>query len=187
MPERDGWSMLREMKADPVLCEMPVILATIVADREMGLAFGAVEHLIKPVDPDQLVSTLEAIADGREKDVLIVDDDVATRNLFRRILTREGWYVREASDGSRALTLLDNHKPTLMVLDIMMPNLDGFEVLKTVRTRQDLADLPVIVATSKDLTRAELDWLKANAGEVIRKGETGRSDLVAALSRHLDR
>ena len=186
MPERDGWSMLKEMKSDPVLCEMPVILATIVADREMGLAFGAVEHLTKPVEPSRLIATLDAIADGREKDVLIVDDDVATRNLFRRILTREGWNVREASDGKRALAQLETRRPTLMVLDIMMPNVDGFDVLKSIRANETLADLPVIVATSKDLTRDEMSWLKENAGEVIRKGDTGRSDLLAALKRHLD-
>lgn len=185
MPERDGWSMLKEMKADAVLCEMPVILATIVADREMGLAFGAVEHLTKPVDPTKLIRTLDAIADGRGKDVLIVDDDAATRNLFRRILTREGWTVREASDGRRALNQLESVKPTLMVLDIMMPNVDGFDVLKTVRATEGLSDLPVIVATSKDLSREEMSWLKANAGEVIRKGDTGRSDLLAALRRHV--
>ncbi|MGA9253638.1 MAG: response regulator [Roseobacter sp.] len=186
MPERDGWSMLKEMKSDPILCEMPVILATIVADREMGLAFGAVEHLTKPIDPSVLVKTLNAIADGQEKDVLIVDDDVATRNLFRRILTREGWNVREASDGRRALTQLETRKPTLMVLDIMMPHVDGFDVLKSVRATEGLSDLPVIVATSKDLTREELSWLKDNTSEVIRKGETGRSDLLAALKRRLD-
>jgi signal transduction histidine kinase/CheY-like chemotaxis protein len=185
MPERDGWSMLKEIKADPVLCEIPVILATIVADREMGLAFGAVEHLTKPVDPAILLSTLEAIAAGRDKEVLIVDDDAATRTLFRRILTREGWNVREAADGKRALTQLESNRPTLMVLDIMMPNVDGFDVLKSLRANEALCDLPVIVVTSKDLTRDEMDWLKSHAGEVIRKGETGRSDLLAALKRHV--
>jgi len=165
---------------------MPVILATIVADREMGLAFGAVEHLTKPIDPSVLLKTLNGIADGLEKDVLIVDDDVATRNLFRRILTREGWNVREASDGRRALTQLQTRKPTLMVLDIMMPHVDGFDVLKSVRATKGLSDLPVIVATSKDLTREEMSWLKDNTSEVIHKGETGRSDLLAALKRRLD-
>jgi signal transduction histidine kinase/DNA-binding response OmpR family regulator len=185
MPERDGWSMLKEMKSDPDLCETPVILATIVADREMGLAFGAVEHLTKPVDANLLVSTLNAIAGARDREVLIVDDDVATRNLFRRILVREGWHVREASDGKKALAQLDAKRPTLMLLDIMMPNVDGFDVLKSVRSNEALSDLPVIVVTSKDLTREEMDWLKSHAGDVIRKGETGRSDLVAALKRHL--
>ncbi|WP_223423800.1 ATP-binding response regulator [Tateyamaria pelophila] len=186
MPERDGWSMLKELKADPLLCETPVILATIVADRDMGLAFGAVEHLTKPIDPAKLIATLDAIASGQEKDVLIVDDDAATRNLFRRSLTREGWTVREASDGKRALSLLEHSKPTLMVLDIMMPNVDGFDVLKSIRSNERLADLPVIVVTSKDLSRDELSWLKTHAGEVIRKGDTGRSDLLAALKRQLN-
>lgn len=185
MPERDGWSMLKELKADPELCETPVVLATIVADRDMGLAFGAVEHLIKPIDPDKLIATLDAIAAKRCKDVLVVDDDAATRNLFRRILTRQGWIVREAADGRGALSQLKSSKPTLMVLDIMMPNVDGFDVLKSVRADEALADLPVIVATSKDLTREELDWLKAHSGEVIRKGDTGRGDLLAALKRQL--
>lgn len=185
MPERDGWSMLKELKADPKLCETPVVLATIVADRDMGLAFGAIEHLIKPIDPARLIATLDSIASGRDKDVLIVDDDMSTRNLFRRILTRNGWTVREAADGHGALSQLKSKRPTLMVLDIMMPNVDGFDVLKTVRTTDGLADLPVIVATSKDLTRDELDWLKAHSDEVIRKGDTGRGDLIAALKRQL--
>ena len=185
MPERDGWSMLKELKADAALCEIPVILATIVADREMGLAFGAVEHMTKPVDPNRLTATLNAIAEGREKDVLIVDDDTATRNLFRRILTRHGWTVREAADGRGALSQLKSNKPTLMVLDIMMPNVDGFDVLKAVRATDELADLPVIVATSKDLTRDELEWLKAHSGEVIHKGDTGRTDLLSAIKRQL--
>ncbi|RBW53798.1 response regulator [Ruegeria sp. A3M17] len=185
MPERDGWSMLKELKADAKLCETPVVLATIVADRDMGLAFGAIEHLIKPIDPARLISTLDSIATGRDKDVLIVDDDMSTRNLFRRILTRNGWTVREAADGHGALSQLKSKRPTLMVLDIMMPNVDGFDVLKTVRTTDGLADLPVIVATSKDLTRDELDWLKAHSDEVIRKGDTGRGDLIAALKRQL--
>jgi signal transduction histidine kinase/CheY-like chemotaxis protein len=185
MPERDGWWLLKQIKADAVLCETPVILATIVTDRQMGLAFGAVEHLTKPVDPVLLLKTLEDVAAGRDREVLVVDDDVATRNLFRRILTREGWNVREAADGKRALAQLETKRPTLMVLDIMMPNVDGFDVLKSVRASAQLSDLPVIVVTSKDLTRDELQWLNAHAGEVVRKGEEGRSQLVRALKRHL--
>ncbi|NJN05635.1 MAG: response regulator [Rhodobacteraceae bacterium] len=101
------------------------------------------------------------------------------------MLTREGWHVREAADGKRALAQLESHRPTLMVLDIMMPNVDGFDVLKSVRAHEGLRNLPVIVVTSKDLTRDEMDWLKSHAGEVILKGETGRSDLLAALKRHV--
>ena len=185
MPERDGWWVLKELKSDPDLCETPVILVTVVADREMGLAFGAVDHLIKPVDAKRLITVLNDVAGAQAREILIVDDDAATRALFRRMLVREGWSVREASDGQRALIQLEERRPTLMLLDLMMPNLDGFEVLTALRASPGLSDLPVIVVTSKDLSGDELKWLKGHAGDVIRKGETGRSELVAALKRHV--
>jgi DNA-binding response OmpR family regulator len=185
MPERDGWSVLKELKEDAELCGTPVILATVVGDRDMGLAFGAVDHLIKPIDPKLLVERLNAIASHDGREVLVVDDDPGTRALFRRILVREGWAVREASDGERALEQLQAKRPTLVVLDLMMPNLDGFDTLRKLRTMDTLADLPVIIATSKDLSRGELDWLRANARDVVSKGEAGRAELVAAIRRHV--
>lgn len=183
MPERDGWSVLRELKEDPDLCSIPVILATVVSDRDMGLAFGATDHLIKPVDPKLLAARLNELANHDGKEVLVVDDDPGTRALYRRVLVREGWAVREASDGEKALEQLEVKRPTLVVLDLMMPNLDGFDTLRKMRSTESLADLPVIIATSKDLSRGEIDWLKANAREVIRKGAAGRAELVSAIRR----
>ncbi len=185
MPGRDGWSVLTALKADPELCEIPVILATVLGDRDMGLAFGAVDHLTKPINAQRLVDSLSAFAGGSDREVLVVDDDPASRALFRRILVREGWAVREASDGMRALAQLEIKLPTIMVLDLMMPNLDGFETLRAVRNRSEFDDLPVIIATSKDLTREEMDWLQSNARDVVIKGHTGRVDLMAAIWRNL--
>lgn len=184
MPERDGWSMLRELKADPLLCDTPVILVTVLSDREMGLAFGATDHLTKPIDPKRLVAVLNGVACSGDRDVLVVDDDAATRALFRRTLVKEGWTVREASDGERALALIEARQPSLMVLDLLMPNLDGFETLRAIRSRPELVELPVIIATSKELSRTELAWLRSHAGEVVSKGQNGRSALVAAIRRH---
>ena len=185
MPGQDGWSVLREIKSDKALRDIPVILATVVADREMGLAFGAADHLIKPIDPQQLIATLNAVAGAGRHDVLIVDDDAATRELFRRVLVREGWRVREATDGQRGLVELEAGRPTVMVLDLMMPNMDGFALLRAIQDRPDLVDIPVVVVTSKDLTRDELNWLNMRASEVVRKGTKGRADLIAALKRHV--
>ncbi len=185
MPWQDGWSVLRELKADAALSDVPVILATVVADREMGLAFGAVDHLIKPVEAKQLTATLNAVIGSGGRDALVVDDDPATRDLFRRILQREGWRIREAADGARGLEALEAERPGLMLLDLMMPNMDGFELLREIQTRPALADLPVIVVTSKDLSREELDWLRSRANDVVRKGQRGRADLIAALERHV--
>ncbi len=185
MPERDGWSVLREIKADDTLCRIPVILATVVADREMGLAFGAADHLIKPIDPRHLIDTLTAVAGSGLRDVLVVDDDPATRDLLRRILLREGWRVREASNGRQGLEQLEASRPTLMLLDLMMPEMDGFALLKAIQEKPDLVDLPVVVITSKDLSREEVEWLEARASDVVRKGSKGRADLIAALKRHV--
>jgi signal transduction histidine kinase/DNA-binding response OmpR family regulator len=185
MPGRDGWSVLNALKADPELCEIPVILATVLGDRDMGLAFGAVDHMTKPINPQHLIDTLSAFAGRSNREALVVDDDPASRALFRRILVREGWDVREASDGVRALAQLEIKIPTIMVLDLMMPNLDGFETLRSLRQRDEFQDLPVIIATSKDLTREEIDWLQSNARDIVIKGQTGRADLMAAIRRNL--
>ncbi|WP_424933537.1 response regulator [Amaricoccus macauensis] len=185
MPERDGWSVLRELKQDAVLCETPVILVSVVTDREMGIAFGAVDHMVKPVDPANLLERIGRLIGARAREVLIVDDDATTRAMFRRLLVREGWAVREASDGERALSLISENPPGLVVLDLMMPNIDGFEVLRRLRGDSDSADIPVIVATSKDLTRREIDWLNAHAKDVVQKGADGRADLLDAIHRHV--
>jgi len=185
MPERDGWSVLREMKADPVLSTTPVILVTQVTDREMGLAFGAVDHLTKPVAQDQLIAVLNDVVGSQARDVMIVDDDVASRQLFRRILSREGWRVTEAVDGAQAMKHLATHRPSLMLLDLMMPNLDGFDVLGELQNHEELRSMPVIVVTSKDLSREELAWLKKNAATVVRKGASGRAELISAIRRHI--
>ncbi|MDF0597597.1 response regulator [Psychromarinibacter halotolerans] len=185
MPERDGWSVLRDLKEDPILCETPVIMVSILTDREMGLAFGAVEQLMKPVDPDRLIAALEALAGDADREILLVDDDPATRGLFRRILSREGWSVREAADGARALALVEERRPSLLVMDLMMPNLDGFQTLKRLRETEAGRGLPVIIVTSKDLTRREFDWLQDNARDVVMKGGDGRADLLAAIARQV--
>ena len=185
MPERDGWSVLRSIKEDPLLCETPVILISVQPDRDMGLALGAVELLSKPVDPARLLGVLEALSGDGAREILLVDDDAATRALFRRVLSREGWSVREAADGERALALVSERRPGLVILDLMMPNLDGFGTLRRLRETEEGRDLPVIVCTSKDLTRREFEWLQDNARDVVQKGGDGRLDLLAAISRSI--
>jgi CheY-like chemotaxis protein len=187
MPEQDGWSVLQEIKGDDRLCEIPVVLATVLADREMGLAFGAVDHLVKPIDAQKLLATLGTIIGGDHRDVLIVDDDPATRALCRRVLTREGWDVREAANGVRGLAQIEARKPDLLLLDLMMPEMDGFELLSEIHSRPELAGLAIIVITSKDLTRDEVDWLQKRTSDVVQKGQSGRADLVTALKRHMAR
>jgi CheY-like chemotaxis protein len=184
MPEFDGWAVLRELKADPELRAIPVVLVTILGDREMGYALGAADYLIKPIDTEALLRVLGRFrtAEGRAE-VVVVDDDPATRDVLRRTLSREGWTVVEAEDGYGALALLERPTPppAVIVLDLMMPGMDGFQVLEAIRRREAWRDVPVVVVTAKDLTRDELVWLRTNAEEVFHKGSYNRRELIAVV------
>ena len=182
MPAFDGWAVLRELKADPELREIPVVLVTILGDREMGYALGAADYLIKPIDTEALLRVLGRFrtAEGRAE-VVVVDDDPATRDVLRRTLGREGWTVAEAEDGYEALALLERSTPAVVVLDLMMPGMDGFQVLEAIRRSEAWRDVPVVVVTAKDLTREELVWLRTNAEEVFHKSAYNRRELIAVM------
>ncbi len=184
MPHQDGWSVLRALKNDRELCEIPVILATILADRELGLSLGAVEYLTKPIDTERLIRTIEACGNDK-RDVLIVDDDQASRDVLRRILTKKNWQVHEASDGVRGIELMKRLAPRLVLLDLLMPEMDGFETLNKMQQIPELQNIPVVVVTSKDLSANELNWLRDRAVAVVTKGAKSRSQLVEALERQI--
>jgi signal transduction histidine kinase/CheY-like chemotaxis protein len=184
MPELDGWAVLRELKADPELREIPVVLVTILGDREMGYALGAADYLIKPIDTAALLAVLGRFrsAEGRAE-VVVVDDDAATRDVLRRTLRREGWTVAEAEDGYEALALLERREspPAVVVLDLIMPGMNGFQVLEAIRRSEAWREVPVVVVTAKDLTREERAWLRTNAKEVFHKGSYDRRELIAVV------
>ncbi len=184
MPHQDGWSVLKALKEDPVLCEIPVILATVLAERDLGLALGAVEYLTKPVDSEKLLRTIEGLGNG-QTEVLIVDDDKVSRDLLRRILVRRGWTVHEAHNGTRGLEQMQRLRPSIVLLDLIMPEMSGFEMLKEMQRRPDLRDTPVIVVTSKDLSNEELAWLNEHAASVLIKDADTRTELVHELERQI--
>jgi signal transduction histidine kinase/DNA-binding response OmpR family regulator/HAMP domain-containing protein len=184
MPRQDGWSVLRKLKSDPELCDIPVILATVLAERELGLALGAVEYLTKPIDSERLIETIETLCNGT-RDVLVVDDDQVSRDLLRRILVKRGWTVHEAHNGVRGLEKLKTLSPHVVLLDLMMPEMNGFEMLSEMQRTPELQDIPVIIVTSKDLSSEERSWLHDHAVSVVTKDANTRSQLVAALERQI--
>jgi CheY-like chemotaxis protein len=174
--------VLRSLKTDAELCDIPVILVTVLGDRDMGLALGAAEHLTKPIDSKELLRLLHRVLrSASASDVLIVDDDRATCDVLRRTLVKEGWTVREAANGAEGLAQLAKAKPAVMLLDLMMPEMDGFEVLRAVRQDGAWRDIPVVIITSKDLSGDELEWLRGHAMDVFQKGAYSRADLIAAV------
>ncbi len=181
-PDFDGWTILRLLKTDAELCDIPVILVTMLGDRDMGFALGAAEHLSKPINPKELLRLLARVQRSETApDVLIVDDDQSTRDMLRRMLIKEGWTVREAANGTEGLEQLARAVPAVMLLDLMMPEVDGFEVLRAVRQTAAWRDIPVVIVTSKDLSRDELEWLRGHAMDVFQKGAYSRAELIAAV------
>jgi signal transduction histidine kinase/DNA-binding response OmpR family regulator len=170
MPDMDGWSVLRALKADPTLRHIPVIMLTMMDDQSRGYSLGAVDYLTKPVDREQLSKTLSRYyRDGKSSTVMLVEDDLETRDMMARTLTRAGWTVSEAGNGQEALDLLSTKSPGLILLDLMMPVMDGFSFLTEMRARPELLHVPVIVVTAKDLTPDDRQRLSGMAAHVLEK------------------
>jgi len=172
LPKLDGWSVLNSLKRDEATAGIPVIVVSIVDNRDFGMVLGATEYLVKPIDPDRLRIVLHALDGAHEPgggSILIVDDDPALREVLSSLLAEDGWRVATAADGEAALAAVASERPTAMVLDLMMPRIDGFEVLQTLRTQPATRDLPVIVVTAKDLTDEDRQRLARVTERVIHK------------------
>jgi len=184
MPKMDGWAVLSSLKSDPALSPIPVVMLTIVGDREMGYTLGASEYLTKPIDRAILGRVVEKYrTKNAARIVLIVDDDDATRQVVSRTLTREGWTVIEAENGRVALNRLKTNEPNLILLDLAMPEMDGFEFLTALRNDGVHTTIPVVVLTSKDLTPAEKSQLSGRVERIIQKGDYSREALLREVKQ----
>jgi CheY-like chemotaxis protein len=188
MPDLDGWSVLKALKADPELCDIPVVLVTIMRDRDLGFALGAADYITKPLDREVLMRVVgrHVRGDGKAQ-VLVVDDDPKTRDLLRRTLQKAGWTVAEAANGSEAIAALERAKPALVLLDLMMPGMDGFEVLERLHDDETWREVPVIIITARDLTAEDINRLNGRVVKVLQKGAYQRRDLVRDIQAMIAR
>jgi len=187
MPKPDGWEVLSALKADADLRDIPVIIVTMLSDRGIGLSLGAVDVLTKPVDRARLTALIHSLI-RRDGPVLIVEDDGSARDMLRQIVEKMSLSAAEAVDGRQALDWLGAHpEPALILLDLMMPEMDGFEVLDTLATHPGWRDIPVIVLTAKQLTAEEREHLSGHARKVMAKGGGSRLDIAAAIGAAMRR
>ncbi|MDT3686092.1 MAG: response regulator [Pseudorhodoplanes sp.] len=184
MPRVDGWSVLSELKSDPDLARIPVIMLTIVDERTMGYSLGASEYMTKPVDRTRLVELVRRFTAQTEKDiVLVVDDDADVRSIVKTTVEKTGLKTADAVNGQAALDWLAAHQsPSLILLDLMMPVMDGFEFLERVRKNPATAHVPIVVLTAKDLTEDERRLINERTLLVLTKGAQPLSSLGSALS-----
>jgi signal transduction histidine kinase/CheY-like chemotaxis protein/HAMP domain-containing protein len=185
MPKTDGWAVLGALKANPELCDIPVIMVTVAPDRGIGLSLGAAEVMTKPVDRAELTALLRHLL-SRDGPILLVEDDLATRETVRSTIEKMGLTVAEVTNGRLALSwLAENPAPALILLDLMMPEMDGFEFLDTFNSRADWRHVPVVVITAKQLTAAERGLLAVRT--VIEKGDSIDRDIAAAIGKAVGR
>ncbi len=183
MPGTDGWMTLSELKADPDLAAIPVIMVTMVGDADMAVALGAAHVVPKPIDRHHLASILARFRTERPGHVLVVEDDPNNRDMLTRLLALDGWTYDEAANGRVALERLAGTRPDLILLDLMMPEMDGFEFLAELRRRPGDGDIPVVVLTAKDVTQADRARLSGSVRRVLQKGAVDRQVLLAELHR----
>jgi CheY-like chemotaxis protein len=185
MPHVDGWTVLAAIKGDPDLADIPVILMTIVDEKNRGYALGAADYMVKPVDRERLVAVLKDVAGGAGRRVLIVDDDDILRHGLRQGLENEGWRVSEADNGRAGLERLVEAPPDVIVLDLMMPHMDGFELCDELRKSTAWCRIPVVVITAKDLTEEERRRLNGGVERILQKDAPTRDEMLREVSATL--
>jgi signal transduction histidine kinase/CheY-like chemotaxis protein len=191
LPGTDGWDVLRELKGDPVLRDVPVIVVTVVDERELGLALGAVDYFLKPVDRDALLARLARYAfttkvQQRPVKILVVDDEPSARSMVEAALTPVGFDVVQAASGAEAIDYVRGDHVDLVICDLVMPDLDGFEVVARLQRDARTRDVPILILTGHDLTAADKARLNGHIlGVVSKGGDDVRQELHRWLTRAL--
>jgi len=184
LPGIDGWEVLKHLKGEPRLRAIPVIIVTLLETRELGLTLGADDYFVKPVEGRLLSERLRQLTDpcrAAGAKVLVIDDDPASHEILDAELAPRGYHLLHATSGDEGLALAREHHPDLLILDLVMNAMDGFEVASALRQDPETAGLPIIALTAKELTREERGRLNGNIEAYLRKASTSQAALVAAV------
>jgi DNA-binding response OmpR family regulator len=179
MPGLDGWAVLTQLKADPELVDIPIIMLTMVRDKSIGYTLGAADYLTKPIDRNRLLHVISKYDLTKSQlPILLVEDDTLTRDMVRRTLEKEGWLVVEARNGREGLERVHDCVPQLILLDLMMPEMDGFRFVSELRNNSAWRTIPIIVVTAMDLTREDRLRLNGYVEHVLQKGAYNHEELL---------
>ncbi|ELS02569.1 signal transduction histidine kinase [Xenococcus sp. PCC 7305] len=182
MPGLDGWSVLTSLKADPKTAQIPVIMMTMVDNQNLGYALGAVDYILKPISKNILREVLDGYRSGSTSNrILIVEDNPDIRQMLRRQLENNSWEVIEAEHGCQALDIISKNPPELIISDLMMPEMDGFELVYKLRQNQNWSSIPVIILTAKELTSIDRDKLQGRVETIFQKGGYQRQILLQEI------
>jgi CheY-like chemotaxis protein len=190
MPYKDGWQVLHELKADPKTRDIPVIFLTIVDNKALGFELGAADYLVKPLDEQEVLSSLARLSETGGmafKRLLVVDDDPQVADMVHQMLEGQAYIVETAADGVAALETIERNRPDVILLDLMMPQLDGFGVIERLRQDPEGSEIPIIVLTAKSLSGEESIRLRLSVAQVIQKQGLDEKSLIQELEKALMR
>jgi len=192
LPELDGWEVITRLKREEETSDIPVIIVSVVDNPELGKALGALDYFVKPVDGRELVERLARFKlEPRETNggttVLVVDDEAANRTWLTRILEPEGFNVVIAAGGREAIELARAHPPDLVLLDLMMPEVTGFDVVEALRADPGTQDTPIMILTARHLSETDKRHLNGHVSTILSRGSLGASDLLGLLHQVVDK
>jgi signal transduction histidine kinase/CheY-like chemotaxis protein len=190
LPDLDGWEVLTRLKREAATSEIPVVVVSVVDNPELGIALGALDYFVKPVPANDLINRLNRFKfvrkTGEKPRVLVVDDEPANREWLKRILEPAGFGVIQARGGKEAIELAKSRKPDLVLLDLMMPEVTGFDVVEALRADEGTKSTPIMVLTAKHLTEADIRQLNGHVSTILKRGSTGATDLLQLLRQAID-
>jgi signal transduction histidine kinase/CheY-like chemotaxis protein len=185
LPRLNGWDLLAQLKSDPATSEIPVVIVSMTDEQGAGFALGAADFLVKPVDRTRLLSALSrCVSPPREPRTLVaIDDDPVDLDLLEATLAPEGWRVVRARGGEEGVRAVRKERPAVVVLDLLMPDVDGFAVVEQLRADPLVGDVPVVVLTSKEMTSADRERLAGQISFLAQKGTFPQAELLSLVGR----
>jgi signal transduction histidine kinase/DNA-binding response OmpR family regulator len=185
LPGAQGWDVLRALKADAATASLPVIIVSMIDNRELGLAFGADDYFVKPVDWTRLMRRLREVtvrtAAPKRARLLLIDDDVSVHDMLEAELTKQGYQVEKAFSGVEGLERAESSAPDVIILDLAMPGMSGFEVATLLKQSDATARIPILAFTAKELTAADREQLRSGFSAVVSKGASAGARLIHAI------
>jgi len=188
LPKKDGWQVLQELKNLAETENIPVIIVSIVDECDIGFSLGAVGYLVKPIDKKQLLQSLEELdlpakENGAPLKILVIDDQPEDIKLIETVLSSEGFEILEALSGVEGVDKAVNEKPDLIILDLIMPDMSGFDVVNRIRESTEAMEIPIIICSAKDISAEEREILNGKIQSVVRKGDVAKSELLSTIRK----
>jgi CheY-like chemotaxis protein len=187
LPGKDGWQVMKELKRHPLCKHIPVIIVSIVDEKNLGFSLGAVEYFVKPVNREELVHALDRVhilpvRDHHAPTVLVIDDDHAAADLIQVILENEGYRVLKAFEGKDGLDVALRERPDVVILDLLMPGMSGFAVAQQMKQVPATRNIPIIVLTSMDVDEDVQEQLGSYVSALVSKASFTKKDLLREIA-----